>query len=61
MHTKANLGVEQGLPVFRAEDNVYENLAERLRHVVESGRYEAGLQPPIHFARMNLGRCPGLV
>jgi len=50
MHARANLGVEQGLPIFSAEDNVYENLAERLRHVVASGRYEAGFQPAIYFA-----------
>jgi len=28
MHARANLGVEQQLPVFGAEDNVNENLAE---------------------------------
>jgi len=28
MHARTNLGIEQGLPVFGAEDNVNENLAE---------------------------------
>jgi hypothetical protein len=61
MHAGTNLGVEQGLPIFSAEDNVYENLAERLRHVVASGRYEAGLQPGIHFADYDPGQRPGII